>query len=358
MSGGVDSSTAAAILVREGHIVEGVFLDLWDCRLAGRKGRATCCSPRDRTDAQSVAEHLGITLRVLELGKAFREMVVEDFVRAYGEGRTPNPCILCNERVKFGTLLQMALSEGGDCVATGHYATNEWDDSAGLFRLKKARDRQKDQSYFLFSLRQEQLSRILLPLGGLSKATVRSMARSWGLPVALKAESQEICFIPDRDYRGFVETYLPPEDLRPGSIVDGGGRILGRHRGIHSFTVGQRRGIGIPWREPLYVVEIRPATREVVVGPKAELSARALEAEGTTWVAAPPSSNPFRAMARIRHRHREAWATITRMGGGRARVEFDVPQAAITPGQAVVFYEKDEVLGGGWIRKVLDRHEV
>ncbi len=325
---------------------------MWDCSISRPKGKPTCCSPRDRADAKSVAEHLGIPFVVLDLSRVFRDRVIEDFVRDYREGRTPNPCILCNERVKFGSLLEMALSEGADCVCSGHYAINEWDEAAGLFRLRKATDRQKDQSYLLFSLGQDQLSRILFPLGSLSKAKVRGLAQTLGLPVAGKRESQEICFIPDNDYRGFIETYLPHDDLRAGPISDIHGRVVGRHRGIHSFTVGQRRGIGIPHKEPLYVVEIRARTREVVVGPRARLLATGLEARGVSWVSGAPPRSPFRAMARIRYRHREEWASVTTLDDGRIRVDFDVPQAAITPGQAVVLYQGDEVLGGGWITGV------
>lgn len=354
MSGGVDSSTAAAILVEQGYHVEGVFMDLWDCRLFPSRGRATCCSPRDQGDARRVAEHLGVPLHVVDLQDDFRERIVEDFVREYLAGRTPNPCIRCNQWIKYDRLLEMARRQGADILATGHYAKKGWDPQEGTFRLMKGKDAEKDQSYFLFPLQQTQLSRILWPVGGLSKEEVRAQAKRKGLPVARKAESQEICFIPDQDYRAFLETYLPSEDLQPGEIVDIDGRSLGMHMGIHGFTVGQRRGLGIPWREPLYVLKILPNERKVVVGPRKYLTARALEAEGASWVAGEPPSHALRTMARIRYRHREAPAHVEVIENGRIRVLFDEPQPAITPGQAVVLYRGEEVLGGAWIREVRD----
>ncbi len=357
MSGGVDSAAAAALLIRQGYQVEGIFMDLWDCRLTPSLGRASCCSPRDRADARNAADHLGIPLRVLDLQGPFRERVIDVFVESYRRGQTPNPCVLCNQWIKHGRLMEMALDAGAEYLATGHYAVNLWDPQEKAFRLMKATDRSKDQSYFLFAMGQRQLSRMLWPLGGLTKREVRALADAWGLPVAHKAESQEICFIPDGDYRAFLETYLPDEALEPGEIVDREGRRLGRHRGVHAFTVGQRRGLRVPWREPLYVLRILIEERRVVVGPREQLEAKCLNADRVLWVAGRQPSASFRALARIRYRHKEAQVFVQVLEGERIHVTFDEPQAAITPGQAVVLYRENEVLGGGWIREACDGPE-
>jgi tRNA-specific 2-thiouridylase len=351
MSGGVDSSAAAAILLRQGYDVQGVFMDLWDCRMVSSTGQTTCCSPRDRADAKRVAEHLGIPLMVVELQAEFRRCVIEDFVQSYGQGRTPNPCVRCNEWIKFGALLRLARTDHADFLATGHYARNVRGAQDGIHRLMRGKDPNKDQSYFLFPLTQGQLARVLWPLGEWRKEDVRRQAEIWGLPVAHKAESQEVCFVPDGNYREFLETYLSEEEMAPGEIVDPNGNVLGRHKGIHSFTVGQRRGLRIPGRAPLYVLRILARERRVVVGPRGQTESRTLEADGVSWVSGSPPDDRFRAAARIRYRHRESSSRVEVLSQDRMRVTFDDPQTSITPGQAVVLYQGDEVLGGGWIRK-------
>jgi tRNA-specific 2-thiouridylase len=351
MSGGVDSAVAAGLLVREGYAVEGLFMDLWDCRLLERRGRGSCCSPRDERDARELARALGIPFRVVDLQAAFRTEVMEQFVAAYREGLTPNPCIRCNQRIKFGLLLDMAREAGVDFLATGHYAVKARDPGGGPFRLRRGADPDKDQSYFLFPLGQAQMASILWPVGRLSKARVRALARQWGLCVAQKAESQELCFIPDHDYRGFLASYLGDDAGGRGEVVDSAGAVLGTHGGVCGFTVGQRRGLRVPWKEPLYVLRLLPEERRVVVGPRRELAGGVLEAEEVSWVLGEPPARVFEARARIRYRHREAPATVTVLEHGRIGVRFQTPQHAIAPGQAVVLYQGDEVLGGGWISR-------
>jgi len=360
MSGGVDSSAAAAILKDEGHELVGFTMQLWDQRRGltlGEDGEplpSRCCSLDDVYDARRVAEELGFPFYVLNLERDFERDVVAPFVESYLTGETPIPCVACNSRLKFASLDRLARSLGCDKVATGHYARVRFDEEAGRHRLLRGSDRRKDQSYFLWELTQEQLSRALFPLGEMSKPEARGEARRRGLYVAEKQESQEICFVPDGDYAGFIDRYLESEgeqDRLPGrgEIVDAGGRVLGEHGGVHRYTVGQRRGLRISRELPLYVVRVEPEANRVVVGGSEELLADEFTAAGVNWVAFDEPAGPVRAEVRVRYRHEEAPAAVTPLGAGRVSVRFDRPQRAITPGQATVFYRGEEVVGGGWI---------
>jgi tRNA-uridine 2-sulfurtransferase len=362
MSGGVDSSAAAAMLRDAGHELVGFTMQLWNQRRGlsldenGEPLPSRCCSLDDVYDARRVAEDLGFPFYVLNLERDFERDVVEPFVESYLEGETPIPCVACNSRLKFAALDRMARSVGCERVATGHYARVKFDESTGRYRLLRGLDARKDQTYFLWELTQEQLSRSLFPLGELSKAEVRDVARRHGLYVAEKRESQEICFVPDGDYAGFIERYLEAEgqtERRParGEIVDTEGRVVGEHEGVHRYTVGQRRGIGISRPLPLYVVRVEPEANRVVVGEAEELLSYEFTATGVNWVAFDAPDAPVRADVRVRYRHTEAPATLTPLEGARVRVRFDTPQRAITPGQATVFYRGEEVVGGGWIVK-------
>ena len=347
MSGGVDSSVAAALLAEQGHDVIGVSMQLYDA--SGDDGRASfgsCCSLDDLHDARRVAAAINIPHYIVNFERQFDEQVVSNFVREYVAGRTPIPCAHCNSDLKFATLLDRARGFGADAVATGHYARVERDPQSGRYLLKRGCDPSKDQAYFLFSLTQDQLARAVFPVGDRPKEAVREYARARRLPVAEKPDSQEICFIPDDDYAAFVANQRP-EAARGGSIVDERGHVVGQHAGIHRFTVGQRKGLGISSPAPVYVLALKPDTCEVVVGPKSALERTTLTASGVNWIVEPVGS--MRVTAQIRHRHLPAAATVSVLEDGRARVEFDASQIAITPGQAVVFYDRDVVVGGGWI---------
>uniref|UniRef100_A0A831UBN3 tRNA-specific 2-thiouridylase MnmA n=1 Tax=Geobacter metallireducens TaxID=28232 RepID=A0A831UBN3_GEOME len=349
MSGGVDSSVTAALLKEEGHEVIGISMQVWDySKFTARGGEKfdTCCSLDDIHDARRVAEQIGIPFYVVNFEEEFQRLVIDDFVDEYFRGRTPNPCVRCNQRVKFQLLLQKARELGADFLATGHYARIERGGD-GLFHLLRGDDPGKDQSYFLFTLTQEQLARVIFPLGGMTKPEVRQQAARFGLRVAEKGESQEICFVPDNDYVRFLEEERGKGRLA-GEIVDRAGNVLGRHGGTYRYTVGQRRGLGIAHPHPLYVVGVDAERRQVIVGPKEELSALGLAAADVTWVI-PPAAETVEAACKIRYRHHPVPCTVTVLPGSRAEVRFREPERSVTPGQAVVFYHGDEVLGGGWI---------
>ena len=349
MSGGVDSSVAAALLAEQGHDVIGLSMQLYDQR-EGQTSFGSCCSIDDLHDARRVAAAINIPHYILNFERQFDEQVVANFVSEYASGRTPLPCAHCNSDLKFATLVDRAHGFGADAVATGHYARVEHDSPTGRYRLRRGVDPAKDQSYFLFSLTQDQLAPAVFPVGSRPNDEVREYARQRRLPVADKPDSQEICFIPDNDYRAFVTKHVPEAD-REGIFVDEVGRVLGRHAGIHRFTVGQRKGLGLassPPGAPMYVLALRPADQQVVVGPKASLERTTLAASGVNWMIDEPRE-PRRVAAQIRHRHQAAPAAVRSLGDGLAEVVFDAPQIAVTPGQAVVFYDGDTVVGGGWI---------
>ena len=352
MSGGVDSSVAAALLVEQGHEVIGVSMQLYD-QSAGQASFGSCCTLDDLYDARRVAHAIGIPHYILNFEREFEDQVVSNFVHEYAAGRTPIPCARCNSDLKFATLAERAAGFGADRVATGHYARVEHDAVTGRTRLKRGVDPAKDQAYFLFSLTQEQLAHAAFPVGDLSKDVVRDYARRYGIAVADKPDSQEICFVPDDDYATFVGTRAPGV-VAAGAIVDQDGRRVGTHDGIHRFTVGQRKGLGLassPDGSPRYVLALRPVDQEVVVGPRTALERTTLTASHVNWILPVPAA-PLRVTAQIRHRHRAAHAFVYPVDATdptRAQVVFDEPQLAITPGQAVVFYDGDIVVGGGWI---------
>jgi tRNA-specific 2-thiouridylase len=352
MSGGVDSSVAAALLAEQGHHVIGVSMQLYDQTSssgdkAAPRSFGTCCTIDDLYDARRVAAAIGIPHYILNFESQFDEHVVSNFVREYVGGRTPIPCAHCNSDLKFSSLLDRARAFDAALLATGHYArVDEAPD--GSFRLCRGSDASKDQSYFLFSLTQEQLAQAVFPVGHLDKEQVRSHARRLRLKVADKPDSQEICFVPDGDYAAFVERHAP-DARREGTLISQEGSVLGRHDGVHRFTIGQRKGLGLSSSTPLYVLEIRPDKGEVVVGSREALHQHRLTASGVNWISGRPEVSWRRVSAQIRHRHVPASGQVRAIGDDQADLEFDSPQTAITPGQAVVFYDGDVVVGGGWI---------
>jgi tRNA-specific 2-thiouridylase len=378
MSGGVDSSTVAAMLRAEGHNVVGLTMQLWNQRrLAGHEGmpeqvQGRCCSIDDVYDARRVAEELDIPYYVVNHEERFERDVVRPFIDEYLSGRTPIPCSLCNNHLKFDQLLITARQIGADMLATGHYARCEFSAERNRWLLRRAADPAKDQTYFLFGLTQEQLSRTLFPLGHMNKPQVRELAREHHLALAEKPDSQEICFVPGGDYKRFIDAYLNEQGEQlpdtSGELVTTDGKVLGHHEGVHNFTVGQRKGLGVATGSPLYVININGAEGKVTVGGNDDLLSRRLIARDVNWIAfedlsdelsrrsngpqAPSPAHGLRVTAKIRHRHEPAPATLENAPNGEVRVTFDEPQRAITPGQAVVFYQDDLVVGGGWIAEV------
>jgi tRNA-specific 2-thiouridylase len=349
MSGGVDSSAAAALLLEQGYDVVGITLKLWPQDCVSR-AEDKCCGPQAVADARSVAHKLGIPFYLVDEAEDFQREVIQYFADEYRAGRTPNPCVMCNEKLKFGTLLRRARQLGARTVATGHYARVEQDPATGRFLLKRGRDLRKDQSYFLFSLRQDQLAHVRFPLGDLTKADTRDIARESSLKTADKEESMEICFVPDNDYGRFLEKSKLVSRHR-GEIVDRSGKVLGHHDGIEFFTIGQRRGLGIAAPQPLYVLDLDAARNRVVVGLESDLERPSLVVERCNWIpwAEPPET--VEALVKIRYNHPGTPAVIRPAAGGSAEVVFREPQRAVTPGQACVFYDGDLVLGGGWISR-------
>jgi len=361
MSGGVDSSAAAALLRDRGEPIVGLSMQLWNQRRTpGAKGEnaetpeaevarsGRCCSIDDICDARRVASHLGMPFYVINLEKQFEETVVAPFVDSYLRGETPSPCILCNNFVKFHHLLDRAASIGADRVATGHYARVRFDDTLGRWLLLRGKDRKKDQSYFLFGLTQDQLSKTIFPLGELTKPEVREIALQAGLPTYDKAESQEICFVQGRSYADFVESYAGTDATTPGEIVDEKGNVVGTHAGIHKYTIGQRKGLVAAGR-PQFVVQIDPEANRIVIGENDQLGRRRFTVRDTNWIAIEKPAEPIRCDVQIRNRF-EPRPAVIRMDDGEVIVEFDEPQRAVTPGQGAVFYWDDVVVGGGWIK--------
>jgi tRNA-specific 2-thiouridylase len=350
MSGGVDSSVAALLLAEEGHEVIGLSMQLYDQR-EGETRFGTCCTLDDLHDARRVASTLGIPHYIVNFESHFHRQVIENFVEEYTAGRTPIPCTRCNSEVKFATLLHRVEGLDAAMLATGHYVRVAFDEETRHYRLFRGADAAKDQSYFLFALTQAQLARARFPVGHLTKTDVRDHARRRGLPVADKADSYEICFVPSGEHADFVAKHAGAHAPAAGVITNLEGQVLGRHEGIHRFTVGQRKGLRLSTGLPLYVVAIDAAGRQVVVGPREALARHSAVVSDVNWTSGQEPGAPVRLAVQVRHRHAAASACVTPLADHRAEVTFDEPQAAVTPGQAAVFYDGDEVVGGGWIEK-------
>jgi len=350
MSGGVDSSVTAALLIEQGYEVIGVTMQLWDPDITEVNGDFVgCCSLAAVDDARSVASKLGIPYYVLNFYDLFREAVVNSFCQEYLEGRTPNPCVVCNRKIKFEALLHKSLALGAEYMATGHYARIDYAEAAGRYTLKKAQDTHKDQTYFLYNLTQHQLAHTLMPLGEYTKDEVRRLAAELGLRVADKPESQEICFVPDNNYRNFLRSKVDNSAIMPGPFLNLSGQVVGRHQGIPFYTIGQRRGLGLAMGERVYVVDIDTARNAVVIGPEEALDRTTLVADDLNFIAIPGLTGPEEVQAKIRYNSPPASATVSPLPGGRVQVDFAAPQRAIAPGQSVVFYRDEYLLGGGTI---------
>jgi tRNA-specific 2-thiouridylase len=349
MSGGVDSSATAALLQEQGYDVIGITLKLWpqDCV---NRAEDKCCGPQAVTDARSVCDRLGIPYYLIDEAAEFQKHVIQYFADEYKAGRTPNPCVMCNRNLKFGRLIDRADQLGADFIATGHFARIEKNADGSRYLLKRGRDLRKDQSYFLFSLRQDQLARALFPLGEKTKSDTRAVARHCNLKTADKEESMEICFVPDNNYGGFLQQANLVQKHR-GEIVDLAGKILGHHDGIEFYTIGQRRGLGITTPEPVYVIELDAENNRVVVGDDSALDRDEFTATNCNWIPCDKLSEPIEVTAKIRYNHAGTPATLTPSGNGTVNVKLHLPQRAITPGQAAVFYQDDIVMGGGWIAR-------
>ena len=348
MSGGVDSSIAAALLIKEGYEVIGISMKLWKDEYYNAQNGGTCCSLDDVSDARRVADKLGIPFYVINMEKEFRSSVINYFIDEYLTGKTPNPCIPCNKVLKFDVLAKRAEQLGADYVATGHYAQKVRYQN-GKYLLKRGKDAGKDQSYFLFNLTQEQLQKVLFPLGGYFKKEVRNHARSMGLSVAEKTESQEICFIPDNDYPAFILKEKGTQFVKKGKIVNTTGKFLGEHKGISFYTIGQRKGLKISSPTPLYVKQIDATNNRLIVGEKEEVKSKKLRIQNVNWFKPPGKKKKIYELVQIRYRHKPASAVISFDNPDEPEIEFDEAQLAITPGQAAVIYHNDTVLGGGWI---------
>ena len=349
MSGGVDSSAAAALLLEQGYEVIGITLKLWpqDCV---NRAEDKCCGPQAVTDARAVSHKLNIPYYLVDEAAEFQQQVINYFAEEYKAGRTPNPCVMCNEKLKFGTLISRAKKLGAELVATGHFARTEKCRDTGRTLLKRGKDPRKDQSYFLFSLKQEQLAQTIFPLGEMTKSDTRTVARDCELKTADKEESMEICFVPDRDYGKFLQQ-AKLVAKHTGDIVDVHGHVLGQHEGIEFYTIGQRKGLGLSSPKPLYVVDLDVASNRVVVGDESQLDRAEFIVERCNWIPFDTPPESIRALVKIRYNHPGTMATITPRTNGAARIKLDVPQRAITPGQASVFYQGDVVVGGGWIAR-------